>query len=264
MLDAAVEIGISLLLAAPDQDDSEIEHRLLAGGFPAWLASRLIFFVPLAFGRRILGECQLANVYAFDGQEVPLAEDPVWRAVAARAVQASRDEISALASRSSEVAAVNSFLHSHPERAAALGELRFSAPTMTQALPAIEHDPHGDGGVPSPALAFRRYLEGHGHAVHEDGGDLFTGTLRFAARVFPRPAGKWPQVQVDFFVAHPALAAPTLLESFAGFGESWGDALLWPPGVQLAEAMDWSAPAGDPEGGWGVRWFAMVVPRAAA
>jgi hypothetical protein len=366
MLDAAVEIGISLFLAAPDQDDPEIEHRLLAGGFPAWLASRLIFFVPLAFGRRILGECQLANAYAFDGQEVPLAEDPVWRAVAARAVQASRDEISALASRSSEVAAVNSFLHSHPERADALGELLFSAPTMTQALPAIEHDPHGDGGVPSPALAFRRYLEGHGHAVREDGGDLFAGTLRFAARVFPRPAGTWPQVQVDFFVAHPALAAPYLLESFAGFGESWGDALrqtilkfergslhvliaglldrgscadqveweplgeapfelclggalqtfgpgkaprlaglidalkgalaaaalaakthglrvflahdgtrltvvevlldneLWPPGVQLAEAMDWSAAAGDPEGGWGVRWFAMVVPRAAA
>lgn len=392
MLDAAVEIGISLFLAAPEQDDPELESKLLTGGFPPWLAARLLFFVPLAFGRRLLGECQLANAYTAGGQQHPLEEDPVWRAVTARAAQASRDEIGALAPRSSEISAVNSFLESHPDRADALGELQLSAPTRVNALPPIEaseapEPPEapeakrdgasiGDGGVPSPALAFRRYLEGHGHAVREDGGALFTGELRFGARVFPRPAAKWPQVQVDFYVAHPSLAAPYLLESFAGAGERWGDALrqtivkfergslhvliaglldrgscadqveweplgdapfelclggalqtfgpakaprlaalidrlksalaaaaltakvhglrvflahdgarltvvevlldneLWPPGVQLAEAMDWSgrdAAKGenegeqdDAKGGWGVRWFAMVVPRAAA
>ena len=221
VLDAAIEIGIGAFLAGRERDDAGIEAALVARGIAPGLASRLVFFLPLAFGRLLLRDCALRESYVAGEEEHALADDAVWVAVERRARGASRDEVSALGTRSSEVSAVNQFLQTHPERADALGELAFSCPTLGQALPALEP---GDGGAPSPALAFRQFLEGHGHEVREVDGALCAGALRFGAVVYPRESS-WAQVQVDFTIEHPALAVPRLLESFAGFGETWSDAL---------------------------------------
>lgn len=190
-------------------------------GIAPWLAIRLVYFLPLALGRLLLRDCALRDSYVAGEEEHALADDAVWVAAERRARQASRDEVEAIGMRSSEVSAVNQFLRAHPERADTLGELEFSSPTLGQALPPPEP---GDGGAPSPALAFRQFLEGHGYEVREVDGGMCTGALRFGAVVYPWEASR-AQLQVDFTIEHPALAVPRLLESFAGFGETWNDAL---------------------------------------
>lgn len=223
MLDAAIEIGIGAFLAGQEQGDAEVEEALRARGLEPWLVARLILFVPLAIGREMLPDCELHRMFAADGVGRLLTDDPVWVAAARRAKRATRNERMAIGRRSSEVAAVSQFLEQYPERHGELGKLTFSMPTIGVALPEVQP---GDGGAPSPTLAFRKFLEGHGRAVYErEGHELMeTGPLRFGARVYPR-ASRWAQVQVDFVVAHPALAVPQLLESFAGFAETWSDAL---------------------------------------
>ncbi len=225
MLDAAIEVGVGAFLFGAERDDGEIEEKLVAEGMERWLAARLVLFLPLAFGRVLLSDCKLSGAYSMDGLLHQLMDDPVWPELQRRARQASREELSAIATRSSEVAAVNQFLAQHPERADALGELAFSPPTLVQALVARPEGSDASGGVTSPALAFRQFLEGHGHPVTSDEhGVLHTGELAFGALVYPRD-GAGPRVQVDFYVRHPKLATPRLLESFAGFGATWADAL---------------------------------------
>ncbi len=232
MLDAAVEIAIAVFLSWPDAGDGELEERLTAAGVAPWLAARLVLFLPLAFGRLLLTDCNLSPRYSVGDEQHALADDPVWVAAAQRARRAVRDEVGALAPRSAEVSAVGEFLTKYPKRRAELAKGKFSPPTLVSPLPPLEP---GDGGVPSPALAFRQFLEGHGHAVQETsgelggeageaGGELAAGELRFGAWVYPHANRPKPQLQVDFTVAHPALAVPQLRESFAGFGDTWGDA----------------------------------------
>ncbi len=238
MLDAAVEVGIGAFLFGQERDDGELEEKLVAEGVERWLASRLILLLPLAFGRVLLDGCKLSDRYSVDGETYPLADDPVWVAVERRARQASREELSAIATRSSEVSAVNQYLTDHPEGADSLGELAFSHPTFVTPLPPLPGaDGDACGGVASPALAFRQLLEAHHYAVTggergADGahaeppahGELRAGALAFGAFVYPRQ-GTPPRVQVDYYVRHPALAAPRLLESFAGYGDTWSDAI---------------------------------------
>lgn len=229
MLDAAIEVGIGAFLFGQERDDGEIEEKLVAEGVERWLAARLILLLPLAFGRVLLEECKLSDRYSMAGETYALADDPVWVAVERRARHASREELSAIATRSSELSAVNQYLTDHPEGADSLGKLSFSHPTFVTPLPPLPGaDGDASGGVASPALAFRQFLEAHNHAVTGGdgggGGELRTGELAFGAFVYPRE-GSPPRVQVDYYVRHPKLAVPRLLESFAGYGDTWSDAI---------------------------------------
>lgn len=204
--DAAVEVGIAVALAHPQASDRDLVEALLATGVEPGLAERLALWLPLAFGRVLL-----------DGVTIPaspLDEDPVFVAASRRARRANRAEVERLGLRSAEVLAVNAALCD----GAQLNDLVLSPPAHGP-LPPL------DGGVPSPESAFAGFVEAHGHAVVREEDGYRAGDLRFGARVFPRVSGAGARAQVDFWVAHPALAAPVLLESYAGAGQSWRDAL---------------------------------------
>lgn len=228
ILDAAVEIGIAAYCFAPGLDESAIQDSLTARGVAPWLAARLVFFLPIAFGRPLLTECQLSDTYQVDGQEHVLADDPVWRAIVDRVEHAYPDERSSISARSSEVAAMNQFLHAQPDRDESVRELAFSSPMLVYPFPPLPHiksGPHEQsGGVPSPSSIFRQLLEAHEQTVVEEGGAFLAGELRFGARVHPQQSQR-AEALVDFFVEHPKLHTHRLIERFVGAGETWKEAL---------------------------------------
>ena len=226
-MDEAVAVGISAFLEGDVMpSDDAVTESLRAAGVEPWLAERLLMFLPLAFGRRVLPEPITVSGQLSDGlASTELADDPVFVAASSRALLASRAELDRIGLRSSEVDAVNQALHagSRPE------DLELGPPTLEQPLPPPGT---GDGGVPSPRAAFAAFLAGHGFAVEArpasaSSGGARIGEFEFDARVFPFPRANpsWVMAQVDFAVRHPALAAPWLLESFAGVGTTWREAL---------------------------------------
>jgi len=216
--DEAVAVGIASFLEGDDPpSDDTVLTRLDQTGVESWLAVRLLVFLPLAFGRRVLTGVNLSDEF-FDGPALrPLAEEPVFRAAMARAERASRPEVERIGLRSSEVDAVNNALN----RGSRLEDLTGSPVALADPLPPPGD---GDGGVPSPRTAFVEFLRGHGYTVE----NLRVGDLEVDARVFaaPRTHPERVMVQVDFEARHPALATGRLLESFAGTGATWREAIV--------------------------------------
>jgi hypothetical protein len=138
---------------------------------------------------------------------------PVFAAAQTRADR-GRGEIEWIGFRSAEVIAVDNALQAggQPE------DLVLGPPAALQAL-----SPRGagDGGVASPRDTFAHLLAGHGVAVSGDR----AGDLRFDARVVPHPRATGDMAQVDIAVGHPRLAPDWLIESFAGWGATWHEAL---------------------------------------
>jgi hypothetical protein len=87
--------------------------------------------------------------------------------------------------------------------------------TLTGDLEPVEQ---GDGGVPSPRTLLEGVLRGHGVALDDE------TKVDAKLSVQAAPAGV-VIAQVDFAVSHPALAKPWLVESFAGHGTTWSDAI---------------------------------------
>ncbi|MCC6874804.1 MAG: hypothetical protein IT378_10905 [Sandaracinaceae bacterium] len=221
----AIELGAVAFLANRDKDDGQVQDWLEALGVEPWLAARLVIWLPVAFGRQLLTGARLSDEYG-DGDAIRrLRDDPIFVAAMARAAHMSREEADVIALRSAEVRAINSALrHDSAQGHAPRLEDMESATALVTPLPAIQPS---DGGVPEPRLAFAEFLRGHGHAVVPAAGTLQrTGELELDALVFGRvfDDGSY-RPQVDYRVAHPRLAAGTLLESFAGFGASYREAV---------------------------------------
>jgi hypothetical protein len=210
--DDAVEVGVAAFCAgAEPPGDDEVWNRLTGAGVEPWLAERLLLFLPMAFTRRLLPEVSFSDAVAAPGGRVGLPDEPVFVAALARAQRAERGEIERVALRSSEFNAVNNALHA----GSAMSDLVIGDTALGADLGPVLS---GDGGVPSPRAAFEGLLRGH----HVPLG----GETKFDAKLFvhPAPAGV-VMAQVDFAVSHPALATSRLVESFAGHGATWREAI---------------------------------------
>jgi hypothetical protein len=217
MFDEAVAVGVAAFLeGAEAPSDADVLTRLTDGGLESWLAERLVVFLPLAFGRRVLPGVELSDSF-LDGSTVrPLAAEPVFGAAMARAEVANRAEVERIGLRSSEINAVNAALH----RGGQLADIVAGPAALAAPLPPAGA---GDGGVPSPGVAFAALLAGHGFTVS----GMRVGEFELDARVYPHPrsSAAFVMAQVDFAVRHPALATEWLLESFAGVGVTWREAI---------------------------------------
>jgi hypothetical protein len=210
MFEAAVEVGIAAFLVHRDAQDDEVQAILERTGVEPWLAQRLVVYLPVAFGRRLLTGATLSERVDDGGTERRLADDPVYVAAQERVERAVREEVSVISVRSSEVSAANQALRAGSN----VEDMVFSPLALARPLAPAGT---GHGGVPSPRAAFADLLAAHGFAVE--------APLSIDARVFPRLQERSVGVQVDFAIAHPSLAVPILLESFAGWGPTWRDAI---------------------------------------
>ncbi|RFS82658.1 hypothetical protein D0T12_24705 [Actinomadura spongiicola] len=210
--DGAVEAGVAAFCAgAEPPGDQEVWRRLTGAGVEPWLADRLLVFLPMAYTRRLLPNVAFHDVLVTPSGRVDLRDEPVFLAALARAQQADRGEIERIALRSSEFNAINNALNAGEK----LEEL---VPGETSAATDLRPVEPGDGGVPSPRAIFNAMLDGHDVRL-DDGARAETKLF-----VHPAPDGM-VMVQIDFAVAHPALAAPWLVESLAGFGATWREAI---------------------------------------
>jgi hypothetical protein len=186
-------------------------ERLTGAGVEPWLAERLLIFLPMAYTRRLLPDVSYQDRLVTPGGMVNLSAERVFVAAAGRAQQASRAEVGRIAVRSSEFNAINKLLNDGSK----LPDIRLTEVALVENLAPVEQ---GDGGVPSPRAMFEGLLRGHGVALD--------GEAKVDANLFvhPAPAGV-VMAQVDFALSHPALAKPWLVESFAGHGTTWRDAI---------------------------------------
>jgi hypothetical protein len=210
MLDAAIEAGVATFLAHRGEADGVVRASLEEAGVEAWLAQRLVAFLPIAFGRKLLSGASLSDELDEGGAVRPLAGEPVFAAALERAARAARAEVEAIGMRSAEVSAAGAAL----EAGSRLEDLDFSPVALVAPLaPAVE----GDGGVPSPLAVFAGLLEAHGHPL--------APPLAIDARVVAGTGADGVRARVDFAVAHPALAMPRLVESFATLAATWREAI---------------------------------------
>ncbi|MEV0999794.1 DUF6348 family protein [Nonomuraea sp. NPDC050202] len=210
--DAAVEVGIAAFCGGEEApSDEEVWQRLVDAGVEPWLAERLLIFLPMAYTRRLLPDLSYPDGVATPSGRVSLPAEPVFVAALDRAQRAGRGEIERIALRSAEFNAINNALNAGSQlHDLMLGEARL----MNDLEPAGQ----GDGGVPSPRAVFEGLLRGHGVALD--------GETKAGAELFVHPASAGAvMAQVDFAVSHPALARPWLVESFAGYGATWREAI---------------------------------------
>lgn len=210
--DAAVKVGVDAFCAAAESpSDQEVWRRLSSAGVEPWLAERLLVFLPMAYTRRLLPAVAFADSIGSPGGQMILRAEPLFTAALARAHRAGRDEIERIATRSSEFNAINNALHGGSQ----LADLKLTETRLAEDLEPVRP---GDGGVPSPRAAFEDLLRRHGIVLDAE------ATIDAELFVHPAPAGAI-SAQVDFSVTHPALAGSRLVESFAGYGVTWREAI---------------------------------------
>ena len=210
--DAAVKVGVEAFCASAEApSDDEVWERLTAGGVEPWLAERLLIFMPMAYTRRLLQNVTFPDAIAAPGGRVILQNEPVFVAALARAQVAGRDEVMRIATRSSEFNAINNALNG----GATLEHLQLGETALVEDLDPVEP---GDGGVPSPRLVFEGMLRGHGVELDAE--------TTVDAEVYVRPTQPgFVMAQIDFSVVQPTLAGSRLVESFAGVGATWREAI---------------------------------------
>jgi hypothetical protein len=210
--DAAVEVGIAAFCAGEEPpSDEEVWELLTGAGVEPWLAGRLLVFLPMAYTRRLLPKVSYKDGLVTPGGRVNLSAEPVFVAALGRAQRAGRGEVGRIVLRSSEFNAINKLLRGGSE----LSDVKLTEVTLTGDLEPVEQ---GDGGVPSPRTLLEGVLRGHGVALDDE------TKVDAKLSVQAAPAGV-VIAQVDFAVSHPALAKPWLVESFAGHGTTWSDAI---------------------------------------
>lgn len=219
MFDEAVVVGVTAFCesAEPVAGD-EIKGKLLSGGLEPWLADRLVYFLPLAFGRRVIAGAEVDETFLDGETRRRLDRDPIYRAAVQRAMVAEEPEIARIAGYSSEVAAVSQALQGGAE----LEKLKLGPVALEPALPPLGA---GSGGVPSPGSVFAHWMAAYGVAI---GDDLKLGDAEFRATLapHPRPTPELVVAQVNFAVNHPALARPWMVESCVGVAPTWKEAIF--------------------------------------
>lgn len=217
VFDAAVEVGVA---AFPEGKSPPADEAVLASleqaGVEYWLAYRLLVFLPLAFGRRLLPGARLSDRVIDGDKEYRLDDDPVFGWASQRAARAVRHEVGRIGLRSSEVNAANQLLRAGDQ----MEDIQFTTVAMTAPLPPV---PAGDGGVPSPRRLLDALLAGHGFTV--PGGRIGTTQVDAQLVTLPRPTADTVMAQVDFVVQHPDLSSPRLVESFAAAAPTWRQAI---------------------------------------
>lgn len=207
VLSELVELGVATFRGLSEAEDDLIVARLEALGLPAWLATRLVTFLPIAFGAQLLtGKLPEPSEVSVNGQPRRLGDDAVYLACRERARVMSRDEAQLIATRSAVVKVVDQVLSQTGKW-----------PTDGDFVLSVGELPEPDGSLlPGAAEAFRAFLEGHG---------LGSAASRCGARVFPVVTADRFRVQVDFTFADERLPKGFLIESFAGLGATWPDAI---------------------------------------
>ncbi|SFW73283.1 DUF6348 family protein [Amycolatopsis australiensis] len=214
--DAAVEIGIAAFCEdVHSPSDDEVVARLTGAGVEAWLADRLLYFLPMAYVRRLLPDIAFKDTLLTPSRRVRLETEPVFAAALTRAQRADGDELERIALRSSEASAVAKLV----DRGAKPETLVLTETALTEDLEPVRR---GDGGVPSPAAAFEEVLREHGVRA----GRLAKSGARIDARIVVHPSRPGVVLaQVDFSLAHPALAVPALVATLPGNGATWREAI---------------------------------------
>lgn len=211
----AIELGIACFLAAPTSSDEALVARLEALGVAPWLARRLVIWLPIAFGRTLFPEVAFGGEYVMAGERLRFDDDPVWSAIQVRAPHATRDELQAIALRSAEVKAINTYLTKMDERGQE-PDLTALRTTNSVSIPFAPIEA-GDGGVPEPREAFHGFIAAHG---------LPPSTVAACdANVFPRITDERFSLIVEFAVTDARLAGGRVLETFAGMGASYRSAV---------------------------------------
>ncbi|WIM94148.1 DUF6348 family protein [Actinoplanes oblitus] len=219
MFDEAVLVGVTAFCAgAAAPPGEEIRENLLGGGVEPWLAERLLVFLPIAFGRRMLGGVTVDATFVDGGTTRQLAGDPVFAAAARIAQLAGQAETARIAGYSHEVAAVSQAL----QGGAKVEEMTLGPITLDEPLPELGS---GSGGVPAPSSVFAHWMAAYGVPV---GDDLRVGDAEFRATLtpHPRPAPGLVVAQVNFAVNHPALARQWMVESCVGVASTWKEAIF--------------------------------------
>ncbi len=207
-LSELVELGVATFRGLSEAEDEVLVARLEALGIPSWLATRLVTFLPIAFGAQLLtGKLPEPMEVSVAGQPRRLADDAVYVACRARARVMSRDEAQLIATRSAVVKVVDQVL-TQTGKWPTDGDFVLSV----GALP----EPDGSTQLPGAGEAFRAFLEAHG---------LGAASARSGARVFPVVSADRFRVQVDFTFADERLPKGLLIESFAGLGATWAVAI---------------------------------------
>jgi hypothetical protein len=217
VFDAAVEVGVGAFLEgeSPPADEAVLAS-LEQAGVDDWLAVRLLVFLPLAFGRRLLPGAQLSDFFIDGSGEYRLADEPVFAWASQRAAEAVRPEVERVGLRSSEVNAANQALKAGDR----MEDMRAGPVVVTAPLPPVQA---GDGGVPSPRRLLEALLAGHGFTI--TGGRIGTTQVDAQLVARPRPAADMVMAQVHFVVQHPDLASSQLVESFAAAAPTWRQAI---------------------------------------
>lgn len=241
MFDTAVDLGVSAFCAAPTANDDEIIEKLVREGLDPWLAAQLVRWIPIAFARPLLERMKVIvdPTYGVGDRRYDLVDEPVYVAALARAANASKEELDATRPRSVEFQSINKALWAAgPDASPEGARVALSFDTK---LPLGD----GDGGAPSVRSLFAEMIEAHQINVADgveaselarsnprawlarglDRACPSVGELRFDAWIYPKQ-GRFRWLQADFSVWHPRLAAPRLIESYVGLGDTWREAIV--------------------------------------
>lgn len=119
-----VSTAVAIIRELPNASDEEVFCTLVRAGFERQYAARLVEFLPMAYGRMVLGKggARFSDMFqrmtARGGltAERPLSSEPVWaevvsfaKAEASRGV--SKEDLLLVAGRSAEVDAANQLLN---------------------------------------------------------------------------------------------------------------------------------------------------------
>lgn len=224
----AIELGIATFLSHPREPDEVLRQTLDRLGVEPWLASRLLLWLPVAFGRAALGEVTFSDAYTVEdapGTELLASDDPIYAAAAERAKTMSRDEARVIAARSAELTAVSNYFTAEERRGRTPSFADVPLPALSLAT-ALHPIPDGDGGIPEPRAFLARFFAALGLAVAEVPGEGFvSGELRGDVRVFPKLDQPPLCGQVDYRFTHPSVVGGLVIESNAAVGQTWRDAV---------------------------------------
>jgi hypothetical protein len=119
-----ISIAVAIFRELPNSSDEEVFRKLVGAGVERQYAARLVEFLPMAYGRLLLGKTGVHFSEMFQRMtpngdltaEQPLSSESVWEEVMSFAQAearrgASKEDVLAVAGRSAELDAANQLLN---------------------------------------------------------------------------------------------------------------------------------------------------------